>query len=38
VFMNILPNPDNETNIDILEEKLLKDNYKAFKLNKELKQ
>lgn len=38
VFMNILPNPDNETNIDILEERLLKDNYKAFKLNKELKQ
>jgi len=38
VFMNILPNPDNETNIDILEERLLKDNYKAFKLNKKLKQ
>jgi hypothetical protein len=38
VFMNVLPNPDNETNIDILEERLLKDNYKAFKLNKELKQ
>ena len=38
VFMNILPNPDNETNIDILEERLLEDNYKIFKENKELKQ
>lgn len=38
VFMNVLPNPDNETNIDILEERLLEDNYKIFKENKELKQ
>jgi hypothetical protein len=36
--MNVLPNPDNETNIDILEERLLEDNYKIFKENKELKQ
>ena len=38
VFMNVLPNPNNETNIDILEERLLEDNYKIFKQNKELKQ
>ena len=38
VFMNVLPNPDNETNIDILEERLLENNYKIFKQNKELKQ
>ena len=38
VFMNVLPNPDNETSIDILEERLLEDNYKIFKENKELKQ
>jgi len=38
VFMNVLPNTDNETNIDILEERLLEDNYKIFKENKELKQ
>ena len=38
VFMNVLPNTDNETNIDILEERLLEDNYKIFKQNKELKQ
>ena len=37
VFMNVLPNPDNETNINILEERLLEDNYKIFKKNKELK-
>jgi len=36
VFMNVLPNPDNETNIDILEKRLLEGGYKVFKKNKEL--